>query len=53
MEKEILKVIAILAEDTIYKQVYASEIKILFDMLKREQSHYLQGGEELEIINKK
>lgn len=50
MEKEILKVIAILMEDHIYKQVYASQIKMLFDMLEREQRGYLQDESKLETI---
>lgn len=44
MEKEILKVIAILTTDSIYKQVYSYQIKMLFDMLEREQKNYLSGN---------
>jgi len=40
MEKEILILLAILTEDAIYKQVYARQIKMLFDMLEREQKDY-------------
>ena len=42
MEKEILILLAILTNDHLYKQVYAGEIKMLFDMLKREQGNYLK-----------
>ena len=42
MEKEIIKLITVLIEDNLYKQVYASEIKMLFNMLRREQNNYLQ-----------
>jgi len=42
MEKEILKLLAIVMERNLYSQVYASEIKMLFDMLKREQNQYLK-----------
>jgi hypothetical protein len=49
MEKEILKVIAILAEDPIYRQVYAKEIKMLFNMLSREQEQNLECGSFEEI----
>jgi DNA-directed RNA polymerase alpha subunit len=41
MEKEILVLLAILTNDHLYKQVYAREIKMLFDMLRREQAGYL------------
>ena len=42
MEKEILRLLAILTEDVIYKQVYARQIKLLLDMLEREQLNYPQ-----------
>ena len=40
MEKEILKLLAILTEDNLYRQVYARQVKLLFDMLEREQLIY-------------
>lgn len=50
MEKEILQVIAIVANDQLYRQVYASELKMLFDMLRREQGTYLQDDSLSTII---
>ena len=44
MEKEILRVIALIMESNLYQQVYASELKMLFEMLRRQQSTYLQGA---------
>jgi hypothetical protein len=44
MEKEILKLLAILTEDNLYRQVYVQQIKLLFDMLEREQRTYCQDG---------
>lgn len=38
MEKEILKLLVIIMEDNLYKQVYCNEIKMLFDMLRKEQN---------------
>lgn len=42
MEKEILKLLAILTEDNLYRQIYSKQIKLLFDMLEREQRNYCQ-----------
>ena len=44
MEREILVLLAILTNDNLYKQVYAREIKMLFDMLRREQDTYLKSN---------
>jgi len=53
MEKEILKLLTILTEDNLYRQVYAQQIKLLFDMLEREQKTYCQDGKPISggIIN--
>ena len=45
MEKEILILLAKLVDDHLYRQVYASQIKMLFDMLEREQGNYLHCTE--------
>jgi hypothetical protein len=51
MEKEILRVIAILLEDSILRQIYRNELKMLFDMLTREQNKYLQGEATIGTAN--
>lgn len=54
MEKEILILLAILMQDNIHQQIYAQQIKLLFDMLEREQLTYCQDNSyPIPGINKK
>ena len=48
VEKEIIKLITVLAEDNLYRQVYAMQIKRLFDMLKMENETSHCRNEDLE-----
>uniref|UniRef100_A0A6M3LU87 Uncharacterized protein n=1 Tax=viral metagenome TaxID=1070528 RepID=A0A6M3LU87_9ZZZZ len=49
MDKEIIRLITVLAEDSLFKQVYASEIKMLFDMLREQQELNLKPDPPLSI----
>jgi len=49
MEKEILILLAKLVDDHLYRQVYASQIKLLFDMLEREQGNYLHCDNDSDV----
>lgn len=50
MEKDILQLLAIMMSDNLYRQVYAGQIKLLFDMLEREQSRYPKDEPNLGIV---
>ena len=43
MEHEIIKLLNTITSDHVYRQVYAYEVKMLFEMLKETQSHKLSG----------
>jgi hypothetical protein len=46
LEYNLLQLLANLTNNNLYQQVYASEIKMLFDMLRESRNNRLFGGVE-------